>query len=120
MRNMAVFADVFVKHAVPLGGGRLEDAAKDAVERGMADALIGVARRRRGNQHRGCSTSRSRRRPHTPLLIGSGFDSSSAMQLLRFADGAIVGTSIKEGGDVSRPVDPKRVRDLRAAMRAAC
>jgi membrane complex biogenesis BtpA family protein len=39
--DVAIFADVFVKHAALLGTGvTLEDAARDAVERGLADALI--------------------------------------------------------------------------------
>ena len=35
-----IFADVHVKHAVPLGNWTIEDAARDTVERGLADALI--------------------------------------------------------------------------------
>ena len=49
-----IFADVHVKHAVPLGNWTIEDAARDTVERGLADALIvsgagtGLAGRARG------------------------------------------------------------------------
>src|ERR1041384_5790817 len=35
-----IFADVHVKHAVPLGDWTIEDSARDTVERGLADALI--------------------------------------------------------------------------------
>src|SRR5881628_3381833 len=35
-----IFADVHVKHAVPLGTGSLENSARDTVERGLANALI--------------------------------------------------------------------------------
>src|SRR6185369_284855 len=35
-----IFADVHVKHAVPLGDWSLEDAGRDTVKRGLADALI--------------------------------------------------------------------------------
>ena len=35
-----IFADVHVKHAVPLGNWAIGDSARDAVERGLADALI--------------------------------------------------------------------------------
>src|SRR5579863_7835019 len=38
--GIQIFADVHVKHAVPLGDWSLEDAAKDTLERGLADALI--------------------------------------------------------------------------------
>src|SRR5438874_9401046 len=35
-----IFADVHVKHALPLGHWTLEAAARDTLERGLADALI--------------------------------------------------------------------------------
>src|SRR5260370_23274311 len=35
-----IFADVHVKHAVPLGDWSLEDSAHDTLDRGLADALI--------------------------------------------------------------------------------
>ena len=35
-----IFADVHVKHAVPLGNWTIDDSARDTVERGLADALI--------------------------------------------------------------------------------
>jgi membrane complex biogenesis BtpA family protein len=116
--DVAIFADVFVKHATQLGGGSLEDAAKDAVERGLADALIvsGAAT--------GADTSIEDVRrvksavPNTPILIGSGFNAQTASSLLQAADGAIVGTSLKRDGIVSNPVDEERVRELRAAMQA--
>src|SRR6185369_8355350 len=38
--NALIFADVHVKHAVPIGNGTIEDAARDTAERGLADALI--------------------------------------------------------------------------------
>ena len=51
-----------------------------------------------------------------PLLLGSGLDPDRAAELLPLVDGAIVGTWLKEQGDVSRPVDVERVRRLRAAF----
>lgn len=117
--DVALWADVFVKHAAQLGTIALEDAARDAVERGLADALIvsGAAT--------GAPTDPEEVRrvkaavPTTPVLIGSGFSLSSARALLAHADGAIVGTSLKRDGIVSAPVDPERVRSLRVAMHAA-
>jgi hypothetical protein len=111
--DVAIFADVFVKHATQLGGGNIEDAAKDAVERGLADALIvsGAAT--------GAATDLAEIRrvkaavPNTPVLVGSGFNAQTAIALLQAADGAIVGTSVKRDGVVSNPVDEERVRALR-------
>lgn len=117
--NVAVFADIFVKHAVQLGSGSIQDAARDAVLRGRADALI-VTGSATGSQ-----TSLEDLKavksalPDTPVLVGSGFDAATAGALMAHADGAIVGTSLKRDGIVSEPVDAERVRTLRAAMLAA-
>lgn len=114
--DVALWADVFVKHAAQLGPNSLEDAAKDAALRGLADALI-VS----GTATGSATSAEDARRvkaavPQTPLLVGSGFDARSAPALLAHADGAIVGTSLKREGNVAEAVDVGRVRQLRAAM----
>lgn len=117
--DVAIWADVCVKHARQLGTEVIADAAKDAVLRGLADALIvsGAAT--------GSTTDPEDARavksvlPATPVLIGSGFDVHTASSLLTYADGAIVGTSLKPNNDVAQPVRPDRVRLLRAAMQSA-
>lgn len=112
-----VFADVHVKHAVPMGNWTIEDSAKDTVERGLADALIvsgtgtGVAvnlddlRRVRA----AC--------PEARILLGSGVTLANAADFLQLADGFIVGSSLKRGGKLANPVDPKRVAALARAMK---
>jgi hypothetical protein len=50
--------------------------------------------------------------PDRLLLVGSGVDLSNAQQLLKHANGAIVGTSLKRDGLVSNPIDPDRVKGL--------
>lgn len=118
--DVALFADIFVKHAAQLGGEgtsvRLEDAAKDAVLRGMADALI-VSGTATGAATSPDTVRRVREAvADTPVLVGSGFDVLSAPGLLAAgASGAIVGTSVKEKGLVGEKVDPERVRALCAA-----
>ena len=112
-----IFADVHVKHAVPLGNWTLEESARDTQERGLADALIisgvgtGMAaeiedvRRVRI----ACPTAR--------LLLGSGVTLENAGELLEIADGLIVGSSLKRGGHLHNPVDPKRVAKLAARVK---
>lgn len=115
--NVAIFADVFVKHAVQLGGGLLEDAARDAVLRGRADALI-VTGSATGASVSMEDVERVRRAtPDTPLLIGSGLNPETAAAIAH-ADGAVVGTGLKHNGEVASAVDAERVRALRAAMDA--
>jgi hypothetical protein len=111
-----ILADVHVKHAVPLGLGNIGDSARDAVHRGLADALIvsGVGTGREADVadleavREAC--------PDTVLLIGSGITAGNAAAYLRLADGCIVGTSLKRSGRVSEPVDRRRVAALARVM----
>ncbi len=108
-----ILADVHVKHATPIHGEALEDAARDAVHRGRADGLIvsGVATGAAPEPHR---VERVRRAvgAGVPILIGSGFSLETAKGLLAHADGAIVGTAAKRDGQVGNEVVASRVHDL--------
>ena len=113
-----IFADVHVKHAVPLGNWSIEDAARDTVERGLADALI-VSGAGTGLQADLADVERVRRTaPTTRILLGSGTTLANVRDFLPAADGFIVGSSLKLGGKLSNPIDPKRVAALVRALRA--
>jgi predicted TIM-barrel enzyme len=49
--------------------------------------------------------------PAKPLLVGSGVTAESVGATLSGADGAIVGSALKEGGETTNPVDVDRVRE---------
>ena len=114
--DVAILADVFVKHATQIACGSIQDAARDAVHRGHADALIVTGSATGSNTSADDVRSVKSAVPGTPVLIGSGLGVESAAALMEHADGAIAGTSLKQDGDVSAPVDVERVRALRAAM----
>ncbi|MFW9993703.1 MAG: BtpA/SgcQ family protein [Candidatus Odinarchaeota archaeon] len=109
--DLKIFADVFVKHASPLGldpERDLEVTVKDTVYRGLADAVI-VSGTRTGIAPDIERLKRVREAiPETPVLIGSGLTAGNAPDLLQFADGAIVGTSLKTDGKV----DVNKVKEL--------
>ncbi len=113
-----IFADVHVKHAVPLGSWTISRSARDAMERGLADALIisgqgtGVAAELEDLKRVRAACPRAR------LLLGSGVTVENVRDYLALADGFIVGTSLKTGGRIDRPVDPKRVAALVRAIRS--
>lgn len=111
-----IFADVHVKHAVPLGDWLIEDSARDTIERGLADALI-VSGVGTGLAADLSDVDRVRQScPSAKILIGSGVTSENFGDFLPLADGFIVGTSLKRNGKVSNSVDPKRVRALVSAI----
>lgn len=110
----ALLADVHVKHSTPLGGQPIGQAAEDALRRGLADAVI-VTGRATGHAPDADLVAEVRAAiGEASLLIGSGLDEVNARALLRFANGAIVGTFFKHMGKLSEPVDVERVKRLRA------
>jgi membrane complex biogenesis BtpA family protein len=52
-----------------------------------------------------------------PVLVNTGFRASNAAELLRFADGAVVGSSCKVNGVTWNPVEQARVRELMDVVR---
>ncbi|MHA2297471.1 MAG: BtpA/SgcQ family protein [Candidatus Hodarchaeales archaeon] len=109
--DLQIFADVFVKHASPLAldpNRDLEIIAKDTVYRGLADAII-VSGTRTGVVPGKDRIKRVREAvPNTPALIGSGLTAENALEMMKFADGAIVGTSLKTEGRI----DVNKVKTL--------
>jgi membrane complex biogenesis BtpA family protein len=111
-----IFADVHVKHAVPLGDWSLEDAAHDTLERGLADALI-VSGAGTGQAADIRDVERVRAAcPHAKILLGSGVNLANVKEFLRVADGVIVGSSLKKDGRLANRVDAKRVAALVRAL----
>lgn len=116
--ELEVFADVFVKHASPLGDTTLEREALDAVERGGAAALI-VTGEGTGTPASLDDVERIRAvLPETPVLVGSGATVETIPGILKVASGIIIGSAAMEGGRAGRPVDPDRAVEIaRAAGR---
>jgi hypothetical protein len=110
--DVAVFADVRAKHAALLASRPVEESARDTAYRGLADALIVTG------PHTGAEPDRDQLHrirasvPDRPILVGSGLTLRNAVKLLREADGAIVGTHLKENGMIEKPVDETRVKKL--------
>jgi hypothetical protein len=118
--NVAIVADVDVKHARPLAPGYdRREAAKETYGRGGADALI-VSGAATGEPVRLQDLEEIVSAvPDAPVWIGSGATAETARSLLSLARGVIVGTSIKEGGSVHAPVDLERARAFIDAARGA-
>jgi hypothetical protein len=115
-KPIAILADVAVKHAVPLGGRAIEDEARDAVERGMADAVLVTGSRTGEPVDRERLTFVRRAVPGVPVLCASGVDPENVHALEPHCDGFVIGTWLKRDGRVEEPVDPARVRRMALAL----
>jgi membrane complex biogenesis BtpA family protein len=116
--DVEVAADVMVKHAVPPPGWSLEQAARDTWERAGADALIVSGSGTGAPVSEADLSTVKAAAPGAPLFVGSGVTAETAVDLLRLADGLIVGTAIKRDGITEAPVDPERAAALVHSTRA--
>lgn len=114
--NIAVMSDFHVKHGshAIIHDRPIEEQAADAEEAG-ADAVIATGFKT-GRAPDADDIRRVRELVSAPILVGSGFSVKNADSLVPWIDGAIVGSSLKEDGDIWKPVDTSRVRQLMDAV----
>ncbi|MXR51634.1 BtpA/SgcQ family protein [Halovenus sp. WSH3] len=114
--DVAVYADVDVKHSASPVDRDIGALARETVERGLADGLIvsgpetGAAAE--GETLEEVVAARDDCAPEVPVLVGSGVTVDNAAALLEVADGAIVGTAVKTGGVTTNRVDRERASAL--------
>ena len=114
--RIEIFADVLVKHAVPLGSYDIHEAVKDATLRGLADAVIisGSATGKAALADEVMAASAEA--GSTPVYVGSGVTVENVAEFIPLAAGVVVGTWLKHDRQVSNPVDIERVRAMRRAL----
>lgn len=110
--DVAIFADVLVKHAEALGHAPdVAVIAEDTVKRGLADALV-VSGSGTGRPVDVARLEAVRAAvPDVPVYVGSGLSAKNAAELMPHVFGAIVGSSLKPQG-LSGPIDQKRATEL--------
>ncbi|RLG16900.1 hypothetical protein DRN62_02680 [Nanoarchaeota archaeon] len=105
-KDVLLFTDIQVKHARMLKEKEIEESARQAIASG-SDALI-VTGRWTGEVPDLKKLRRVREAVGDfPILVGSGANKDNIRELLRYADGCIVSTSLKEG---SRRRDERNVK----------
>lgn len=111
-KDIKIFADIHVKHGKPLIERPIEDIALEAFERGLADAII-ITGKRTGLPPNVETLKRVKEVVgNKPVIVGSGATPSNIKELLKVADGVIVGTYFKKDGIVTNPVDLTRVKNF--------
>ena len=106
--NIKILADLQVKYAQMVDPRPLGLSAQEALSRG-ADGVV-VTGSKTGTQPLLEDLSEVAKviDGEIPVLVGSGFTRDNAQTLLEFADGGIVGSSIKSG----RYIDPEKAEHL--------
>ena len=101
--EIKVFADVQVKHAhMLLSHITVEQSAKEALDNG-ADGII-VTGTQIGEETPIDLIKRVKNVVKVPVFAGSGVKAENIKEQMQIADGAIIGSSLKEGGVLSNPI----------------
>ena len=115
--RVQVWADVDVKHAAPLGKRPVDEVTKDAVLRGLADAVL-VTGAATGAKVDGDALARVRSATRAPIYIASGAIPDDLSRLRELgADGVIVGSFLRRGGRAGGPIDRTRAATFARAFR---
>ncbi len=111
-KEIEIYADVFVKHAVPPEGSKIENHTEELIHRAGADVVIVTGD---GTGHQINIEDLNKVRdivPQGKLAIGSGVNEENIEQYVDLADILIVGTNFKVDQDVSKRVDQRSVEQL--------
>jgi membrane complex biogenesis BtpA family protein len=110
--------NVSAEFAHSLDGRSLPDRARSAVMSSVPDAVLvsGVITGEAAAM--GDLEAVKRVLPDTPVLANTGVKHDTVADVLAVADGVIVGSALKVGGDTWAPVDPERARDFMDRVRA--
>jgi len=136
--DVAVLADLDVKHSAPLArrhaprdvSGEQSDpraterpidaeAVAEPIERGLAAGVVvsgaGTGHAVATDHLAAVAAARDERGLDAPVFVGSGATAENVADLLETADGVVVGTALKAGGETTAPVDEERVAAFVAA-----
>jgi membrane complex biogenesis BtpA family protein len=110
--DIAILADIQVKHSKMLKSRPIEESARLAQDFG-ADAVI-ITGKWTGNAPLISDLKKVKSAVKIPVLIGSGMTIKNALELLTYSDGAIVSTSVKN--DDSETSDERNVRSFNSRI----
>ncbi|WP_349368931.1 BtpA/SgcQ family protein [Salinarimonas sp.] len=118
-RDLAMLYNVSAEFADSLDRRTLPDRARSAVFSSIPDAVL-VSGHITGEAAALSDLEAVKAvLPTTPVLANTGVKHETVGDVLRVADGCVVGSALKVGGDTWKPVDRERAADFMALARAA-
>lgn len=107
--NVRMFYNVVPEFASPLGARQFTERARSAVVSSMADVIL-VSGSMAGEEPDVTVLREIKETlPDVPVFLNTGAKPNNIKQFLEYADGALVGSSLKVDGYTWNPVDPERV-----------
>jgi len=109
--DIRVFYNVVPEFASPLGSRSEVERAHSAVVSSLADAIL-VSGKMAGAEADLTVIEAIKEAVNAPVFVNTGVKPHNVRDYLSVADGAIVGSSLKEDEYTWNPVDPRRVEQL--------
>jgi membrane complex biogenesis BtpA family protein len=120
-QNVRMIYNINAEFAAPLAPRPIADVAKSVLFSSSPDAVCvsGPITSQPADASALAEVSGAIAGSGVPVLINTGFKVSNAAELLQYADGAIVGSSLKIDGITWNPVEQARVEALMNEVRSA-
>ena len=117
--DVAVLFNVCAEFAYSLDQRSLPDRARSAVFSSIPDAIL-VSGQITGEAAAMSDLEAVKKvLPNTPVLANTGVKHATVADVLKVADGVIVGSSLKYDGDTWKAVDPDRAKEFMKIVRKA-
>lgn len=109
--DVSIFFNISAEFAYNLDRRPLEVIAKSVVFSSLADVIL-VSGPMTGLPPTPQMVEKVKNEVDVPVFVNTGLNEKNVEEMLNYADGAIVGTSLKYDGITWNQIDPKRVKAL--------
>ncbi len=117
--HVNLFTDARVKHAQPVAPFKdIFDEIESLLYRGDSDAIILTGPATGKPTDLPTLKAVRGKNPQVPILVGSGVTEDQLPEIIKCADGVIVGTTLKVDGKTANPVDPNRATSFMNAIKS--
>jgi membrane complex biogenesis BtpA family protein len=117
--DLVMLNNVSAEFADSLDRRSLADRARSAVFSSIPDAVLVSGAITGEAAEMSALVSVKKVLPNTPVLANTGVRHATVADILKIADGCIVGSSLKIDGDTWKAVDPERAREFMRIVKAA-
>ncbi len=120
-QNVKMIFNINAEFAAPIAPRPVADVAKSVVFSSSPDAICvsGPITSQPADASALAEVTGAISGSGVPILVNTGFKVTNCTELLQYADGAIVGSSLKVDGITWNPVDKARVEALMSQVRSA-
>jgi uncharacterized protein len=118
--NVRMLFNINAEFAAPIAPRPVADLARSVAFSSNPDAICvsGLITSQAADASELAEVANAVKGTGVPILVNTGFKASNAETLLTYADGAVVGSSLKVDGITWNPVDQNRVKEMMTTVKS--